>query len=378
MMISKLKLHIILLIPFWMFFQIQVDVHENDFMKINHMVSVKHPGEEGVIDVILTEIQNKESLPIEYYMDVESVICLKEVCKVIPVRVFWNNLGIYQKYELKKNATLEKYEADLFEPQDYNKLHTVLSNIDSPFREVRLDEILTVVDEHAAEDVDAVSGATALELDEKDTVPGAALTCFTLWHWANGEVVSKIKKNTAETVSNEQLLDFLSIENSDYYEMALEQLAKRNVYEAKFIDTIIQGVTNDDKLLRVTFKYLETSPSEIYFSSVKKIFVNGNKLQKIAVAKSLQSTKYAISKKYLDSFGKDAQRLSSFQEVSAFLELMQSKNPSSTIIIEAIMPLLDGDFLIARRVYWFLSNQNLHLVQKETINNFYNKYKTKL
>ncbi|MDO7173128.1 hypothetical protein [Mariniflexile sp. AS56] len=377
-MLSKLNIVIILTFPFWIFFQSGSDVSNNYDIKIQHTFYVNHPGEKEPMEVVLIEIQNKDSLPIQYYMDVKSVICLEQVCKVIPVRIFWNNIGEYQNYKLKEGATLEKYEADLFESEDYVKLQSILSNKNSPFKEVKLDEVLTVVDETDFEDVDAVSGATALELNENDTVAGAALTCYTLWHWANGNMVALIKKNTTETVSNEQLLDFLNEKNKDYYLLALNELTKRKVYGEDFTNAVLNRVFKDANLLRASFKYIETAPKSIYFSVVKNIFERGGQEQKIAAIKSLHASPFEISKAYLDLFCVQIPNLKSFQEVMVFLELMQSRNANSTKVIDCTIPLLDANFLIARRTYWFLINENLDTLQQQKVEAFYIKNKDKL
>lgn len=343
-----------------------VDLHPNRI--IQHKVVVQHPGEKEAVTVFLNKKVDENGLPIAYYMDVQSVICLEQVCKVIPVRIFWNNIGEYQKYELEKGATLEKYEDDFFDVQDYSKLHSILKDVNSPFREVYIDEILTVIDEHG--DADAVSGATALELDEKDTVPGAALTCYTLWHWANGEIVQKIKEITGKSVSKQQLQDFLVDKNQTYYNIALKDLEIRQNYTAPFINIISKRVLEEASLLKSTFYYLKKAPSEIYFSALKELFVKGETAQRLAVIRSLKTIKKTIPNSYLDILSNEIMKLSSYQEVSFFIDLMGSKNSNSKKVVENVFLLLKTDFIKARRAYWFLKNQKLSLTQKEVLNKF--------
>lgn len=339
---------------------------------------IKHPGEKEPVKAILEEVQNENGLPIEYIMDVYSVICLEEVCKIIPVKLYWNAVGVYKKYELAEGETLEKYEADLFEPEDYIKLQSVLSDDYSPFKEVYIDEILTVPDEHGNEDVDAVSGATALELDEKDTVKGAALTCFTLWHWANGDVVSIIKNQTGVSASEEQLREYISHENNVYFHIALEELQNRDLFTKPIIETIIKKVLKDDTLLRTSFNYLKKASPELYFYAAKRLFFEGGKEQKLAAIISLRAINYEIPDAYLDNFSSEINKLNSYQEVSVLLGLMESKNQNSKTVIENVLPLLNADFLIARRAYWFLSNQKLNDEQQRVVNHFHERYQSKL
>ena len=254
-MIWGLKIGFVFFFSFWFTLPSVLLFYVDNQIVKEHNVLIKHPGEEKPIEVTLVEISNKEGLPVEYYMDVQSVICLQGVCKVILVRLYWDNIGNFKKYLLEEGKTLEKYKADLFDSSDYSKLHTILANPDSPFKDVRLNEVLTVVNELDTHEVDAISGATALELDEKDTVTGASLTCYTLWHWANGEIISIIKNITGNSASSDNLFNFLINENKTYFFVALEVLNKRKIYTNKFVETIIQQSFKDENLLKTSIQY---------------------------------------------------------------------------------------------------------------------------
>jgi len=343
-----------------------------------YTISINHPGETAPIEVFIHQILDKNALPIEYYMDVPSVICLEKVCKVIPVRLFWNNLGEYQKYELEKGATLEKYKADVFEPQDYSKLQNILSDDDSPFKEVYYNEILTVVDENVENDVDAVSGATALVLDEEDTVPGAALGCYTLWHWANGEIIDEIKKLTGKVLSDSQLIRALTDKNRKYYSIAIKELENRKNISNVLITTIIDEASIDDSVVKSTFKYLEKSSSKVYLNATKAIFSNGKKIQKLAAIRSLRYSKHKAKSSYFNELSNQISSLKSFQEIAVFLDLMESKNPNSKTVIQNTVPLLKSDFIIARRAYWFLKNQKLTSSQEKLVKEFHRKHQNSL
>ena len=374
-MLNKTILYILFVIPFCFIFQNRAS---DNYTKINHTVWVKHPGDKFPVEIILTEVQNESGLAIEYYANVESVICLKEVCKVVSVKIYWNNIGEYQRYELKPGVTLEKYESDLFEPQDYIKLNAVLLNKNSPFKDVYVDDILTVVDADGTEGVDVISGATALKLDEKDTVPGAALTCYTLWHWANGNITSIIKKQTGKSASNDQLKHFLHNENKMYFFIALDELNARKIYSKSVIDIVLNELINKKELLKSSIEYLESAPSDIYLTSIKDVFVKGKKVQKLAVIRSLQNINYEIPKDFLDNLSNEINSLISFQEITRIIDLQQSKNPESSKVIENTLPLLDDDFIIARRAYWFLSSEKLNKEQTQKVNVFYENFKNKL
>jgi hypothetical protein len=377
-MIWNLKIGVIMFFSLCFFLQSEKLVNENNPIIKEHSLLIKHPGEEEPIEVVLVEVQNKEGLPIEYYMDVKSVICLKGLCKIIPVRLYWDNIGVYKKYKLKGKATLEKYKADLFEPSDYLKLQSILANPNSPFKDIRLSEVVTVVNELDTNEVDAVSGATTLELDEKDTVPGAALTCYTLWHWANGAVVSKIQNQTGSSVSIKQLEDFILNENNSYFYIAINEIHQRNAFTKSVIDVVIRKILLDDSLVKTSFQYFEKTKPEQYFYAAEKLFYEGGKNLKLAAIQSLKTTKYQIPVSYLDHLSFEIKNMKSFQEISLFLGLIELKKPNSNIIIQNVLPSLKADFLTARRVYWFLINEKLSDEQKQKVNEFQEKYKNQL
>lgn len=352
--------------------------NRSKFNEIEHKISIKHPGEKDIINTYLIEVRDENGLAIEYYMDVESVICLAEVCKVIPVTLYWNNIGEYQRYKLQEGTTLEKYESDLFESNDYKKLHRILKDKYSPFSDVFIEDIWNIPTTIKKEDIDAISGATILALDDEDTVPGAALTCYTLWHWANGNVISIIRKKTGESASEDQLKTFISDKSKAYFNIALDALNTQNVYSKAMINLIIERVKKDNALLKNTFSYLENTPSELYKKAISNLFFNGGKFQKLAVIRSLKMENTKVSSEFLDTLSSEFKDLKSFQEVSALIDLMESKNHTSLIVNKNVFLLLESEFLVARRAYWFLSNQNLNLIEQKKLKTFHKKYKEKL
>ena len=303
-------------------------------------ISIHHPGEKEAITTTIYQVLNKNGFPVEYYMDVPSVICLEQVCKIIPVRLFWNDLGEYQKYELEQGATLEKYKADLFETEDYTKLHKILSDKRSPFKDVYYNEILTVPN---TEEVDAVSGATALQLDLEDTVPGAALGCYTLWHWANGEIVQKITNLTGATLTKQQKLQLINHNKVVYY------------------DVIIASFKND----------------KIDVELIYQLFKKGNISHRLQVFNLLHRSKNT-SAKFIESISKIVVINKNYQEISSFITFLESNQINSVSIINDVFSLLKADFIIARRAYWFLKDKELTTYQKNILHQFYNRNKKRL
>jgi hypothetical protein len=343
---------------------------------IKHEVSIKHPGEKEAIKGILVQIPKANGMHNAYYMDVESVICHLDYCKVIPVRIFWDDLGVFQKYTLKKGATLEKYKDDVFDDEDYIKLTSIMSNQKSPYKDVFIDEIIRVVDTN--DDVDAYSGETAIVFDPKETVAGAALTCFTLWHWANNNDVKRIINTiTSQSASEEQLINFLSA-SKKHASLSVQQAIKRRLYTPAFITAVTARVLTDNSIINTVIDYIEHGSSSAYSKTIKKLVNEGNEAVTIAALKSLRKQKHSLPNSFFDELCLDTQILESYPVLSNYLDLMTIQNPNSEIITKQIIPLLEGSFINARAVYWFLSNQKLSKSHQKKLDLFYNANSAKL
>ena len=199
-----------------------------------------------------------------------------------------------------------------------------------------------------------------------------------MWHWANGKIVQKIKEITGNVLSNHQLKRALTDKNRNYYSIGIKELENRKNYTNSFIKITIEQVLDNENLLKPTFKYLEKSPFKTYFEATKLIFKKGKKAQKLACIRSLRLTKYKVLNIYLDDLSDEISTLSSYQEVSFFLDLMQSKNANSKKVIENVFLLLNSDFLKARKAYWFLKNQKTTSFQEKKLKEFYQKNKNSL
>lgn len=377
-MISQIKITFWYLIPLILIFNGMLPHWESRPNEIEHIISIKHPGEKHSIQATLTELQNEDGLPISYYMDVESVICLAEVCKVIPVTLYWNDIGEFQNYKLQSGATLEKYEADLFEPNDYKKLQTILENLNSPFKDVFIEDILTVPNT-LNEEIDALSGATILELDEKDTVPGAALTCYTLWHWANGQIVSEIKNITGANLTSKQLLTYLNSTLENYQIFALNEITKRKEIKPDYIDILKKIVPNSSKKInKHVVKYIEFSRPEMYSELIGQLYSKVNNENRLLYLNSLlRSKKHSTSENY-DVYTENIGLLTSYQEIDLILQILEQINMTSYQVEQITALLNHKNFLIARRVYWFLLNQEQSPSLQIKIKEFHTQNKEKL
>jgi len=216
-----------------------------------------------------------------------------------------------------------------------------------------------------------------LVLDNNETVKGAALSCYTLWHYANGGIISEIQQITGEACTNEQLRKFLENGENNYKDFALQQINKKKFYDKKTVDEVIKQAQVYYELFKASVRHFEVAPDDIYFDAVKLLFKNGNGNHRILVLNSLYRTNKILPDHYFDDISLFIPSLS-FQEIDLFLEILEQKNISSEIILDQIIILLDQNIFIARRAYWYLNGQKLSVEQQNKIVAFQKKYKVYL
>lgn len=165
---------------------------------ITHKLEVFHKGlsDSGTTSLLLHQVQNALKHPDYFYANVESVVCGSKVCEIVSVKLFWDALGRFTHYKLANGVNLEKEDGDLFLKEDHQKLHSILRNPTSSLKNLYSGELVEKVEDNA---LDALSGAT-INIGEAEVIKGAIWTCYTLWHWANGDVVPYIRKTTAKNI----------------------------------------------------------------------------------------------------------------------------------------------------------------------------------
>lgn len=341
-----------------------------------------------------------------YFMDVVSVFCGENVCKIDKVRLFWNELGVYHHFELAKGVQLEKGNGLDFEPEDYLKLDKVLSNANSGLKLLEKHELVT--EQSGGNGADALTGAT-VSLHKNDYITGAIWTCYTLWHFAHGDMQSIIRDYTGDDYSLVQLQQLLINGNSEYQLFVLEQLIHRKAVDDITRKLVIefalqpaggetelsalQQVNSQQSLLKQNqlkqgyIKYIEQLPIESYFIDILK-FVNGNdsRLRWLAL-KSLQANAQAVPQPILLAISRHLAMFDSYQQVNLFLTILKSQpldehtvteNTNNEINLQLIKLLEHENFIMARAIFWTLSEQKVTPVVQQKLTDFEQKYGHKL
>lgn len=150
------------------------------------------------------------NLPIAFYREINSGVCLDGVCLPVNLRIYWTVSGNYLGYKLPQGEILTKNQHDPFGEPDYKKLHVLLGDPQSLLANFTLQELTggTVETTH----VDAVSGATLSHL-RGYIIQGAAYTTHTLWHITYGPSRDSILRVSSDYVSLPLMQNMLHSKN---------------------------------------------------------------------------------------------------------------------------------------------------------------------
>lgn len=363
---------------------------EDDFV-INHAVTFEHRGSKTnkpqkgnlfQVAAISNKKINANGLLIKgaqdaFYMDVVSVFCGEDVCRIDPVRLYWNELGRYQRFALKPKVTLEKGNGEGFESEDYIKLQKVLRNLNSGLGEYYKDELINT--KGSANTVDALSGATVAML-KTDYIEGAVWTCYTLWHFANQELPHIIRNITGEQYTLSELQNIIQNGELEYKLFAIEQLTRRHFIDEHSIELVIKQSQIKNRMLDLAIiDYVEQLPTQPYYESMLDIIAEKNSSLHLLALTSLLNTENTIPANFYGTLSDQVVSFDSYQNIRLLQTIIKNKKVSNNEIISSFITLLQHDnFVIARSVYWFLAEQKLSPQQNELMNTFYQKNNHKL
>ncbi len=306
-----------------------------------------------------------------YYMDVVTVFCGENVCKTDRVRLFWDALGFYHHLSLGKGVKLEKGNALDFEEEDYVKLDKLLGNRDSGLKQLERYELVS--ESSSGNAVDALTGAT-VSLNKKDYITGAIWTCYTLWHFVNGELFDVVRNFTGNDMTLQELHTYAvgdgkggTDSSSDivkYQTFGLEQLIRRKAVDSATIDLVMQAALNNASesqptVLQPLFvKYVETLPDDLYFTNIQKLIFSNNQALNWNALTSLSNRKSISNHDYYLTLVRHFVKFASYKQTKLLLNILNKQQQFSVDInIELTKFLNHENFVLARAVYWALREQ---------------------
>ncbi|TWU42358.1 hypothetical protein [Novipirellula artificiosorum] len=325
----------------------------------------------------LFQKRNEAGQPFEYWVETQSVFCVDEQCKVVTVRIAWDELGHYKRFELAAGVQLEKAEGKPFSEADYQKLHNILADQDSALKTILPTEILN--HESSDNDVDGVSAATPL-LYEGAVVKGAAWTCYTLWHCANGQLRQIIHDLTADQCTVAEIRTYLQTGDEQHQLFAMEQMMRRKLYDPSSLDAVTSRIPEGSRtVIKMALQYLNQAPDDAYFPSMTQALTDSRAEQRTMVLNDLLHCSRSPPTHLIEQWSGQLADSRSYQHVALLLRLLESHDASSRTVTNHVLGLLDDpNFLIARRAYWFLKQRSLMDAQQERLDAFHHQHAQRL
>lgn len=343
---------------------------------MSRRVSLEGPGDSGTTPCNVVQVLDSNGDPTEYFMDVGSVVCTDAKCETVTVRIYFDPLGDYGRYELPSGGNLTKRGHIPFSRADHQKLHQILSEPYSQLNSIRLDQI-TVPKGSAedADDVDGISGATVLS-KRRLVVVGAAYTCLTLWHWSHGEVGDVIREMTVSASDKQDLIRYLQSGQHEYVVFAADQLRMQKLFDTEAIVAVMQVIRHgDERLADAALRYLDEASIETgidhFFCCVDDELLVANSVKRVKFLEAVRKTTQKLPTGYLDRLGGWVGRADTYYEVHLLLTLFEREEATSEEAIRGAMRQLESNNAhVVRRSYHWLKGQKLNDSQQKELEAF--------
>lgn len=321
----------------------------------------------------VTQVLDSDGEPREYVMDVESVSCVETTCKSVTVRLHFDVLGSYQRYELPSGGNLTRTGGKPFSRADHEKLQQILADPYSQLKSIALDEITAPKGSaEAGGRVDAVSRPTVLS-KQNAVVVGAAYTCCTLWHWSHGEVIGVIRDMTIAACDKQDLLRYLRSNQDTYVEFAAEQLRMQGLFDDETIAAVVEVMRHGSaKVIGPALDYLAKASSKTgadhFFCCCDDEYLVADSIKRTRFLEALRESDQKLPPNYLDRFRGWLTRADSYYEIHLLLTLQEREKTSSEEAVDEALSLLDSNnALIADRSHRYLKAAELNAAQRQKL-----------
>lgn len=194
-----------------------------------------------------------------YKSILKTPVCNDTLCQIVQIKVIWDLIGDYIRFDTLPGYPLTKNDHLPFTLEDYNKLQTTLKDGNSILGRKSENELLDHNRKRYSEKIDAVTGATDLQV-KNAVVDGALYTTYTLWHLVNGEIKKELSYCTLKNYNSEIEQQLLSSDNTNSIIFALKQL-KNQDYVDRFRE-IIQVMEKGQPL--VNFYIAKNLPPDVF------------------------------------------------------------------------------------------------------------------
>lgn len=324
----------------------------------------------------LHQLLDANGKPRAYFMDVGSVVCAEKRCEVVPVRLHFDALGQYERYELPAGRSLTKSGHQPFSAADHEKLHQILSDPYSPLKSIAWDQITMPKEASSTAtrgaDYDAMTGATALS-KRSMVVVGAAYTCFTLWHWSHGEAVKAIREMTVAASAPADWLQLLQSEKDSHAIFAIEQLKAQQRFDSVTLAAVEEALRQGGlRLADPALNYLMTASRETgidsFFRCCEDQALAAQPEKRVRFLEAVREANQPLPRSCCDRLAGWLGGADSYYEVHLLLTLLERDKVISDQVIEGALALLQrSEPLVVRRAYRYLKACPLNPAQQSKL-----------
>lgn len=173
------------------------------------------------VDVTVYLVRNSNNIPLYYTTRLQSPVCMENLCNPIDIEIQWDLLGDFKEYVENPDDPVTKFDHQPFNEDDHQKLKSILANTQSLLQDYRMEDLVDTSVQIYSEELDATTGATNKTF-EKDIVPGAIYTCYTLWTFVNGDLREQIFQHTMSILDDSVLLSMISNGRKNYLDFILQ------------------------------------------------------------------------------------------------------------------------------------------------------------
>lgn len=188
----------------------------------------------------IIELQDERGIPVWFGRYFHKAVCLTGECRMVHMWLYWDGAGNYLGFQPDEKEPLTKTDHHVFGPEDYLKLHRILSDSLSVLKSLKQEELIILPEKkNDPVKVDAYSGATKVNLQEY-LVKNAAYTCYTLWHTVYGPTRGKILDLLDARTDSAALEKIFAMNNPGYQVWAIKTVEKHPAFHPAFYPRIIQ------------------------------------------------------------------------------------------------------------------------------------------
>jgi hypothetical protein len=302
--------------------------------------------------------RDRNGFPFEYSLSFKTSVCTDGKCREVELTMVWNAAGYFERLSYPPGKPLTKMEHVPFTDEDYAKLDRILKDRRSILRAWTLDFLERP--EKTGPDIDAITTATPITVRDS-MIQDAAYTTWALWHWANGEIVPKLREITGKHCTPAYLNDLLARADRRYADFALEYVTRHHPSDPRFVEGVCRILENGERdQIGASLKFLghaipdkKKLHARLIEASCRMRSVDCPMiLHELAAEADLPATTIEALTGRLSEL--------EFFPIHLILRMLEERKFASEQTISDVTALLAGDnFFVARRAYEHLVKQEL-------------------